>query len=314
MLGVSTVDGITPVPLEVNPSTGQLQTSSSGGGGGGTSSTFGAAFPTTGTAIGATNGTDMEPLQVDGSGYLEVNVKAGSGSGLSVTDEATFTAGTSQFVPSGGVYNDSVTALTSGQQGTLRLTANRSLHTTTDNGALETGGNLATLAGAVSSSKIQANITNASLAVTGTFFQSTQPVSLATNTPTLATGTNAIGTVNLSPTASGGWTPYLANVVTTTVTVSGAAGKFGGYQLINLNSVPVFLQCFDTTGTVTLGTTPPTFVITLPANATAANGISATEEMANGIVLVNGLKVAACTTVTGGTTVSTGVSGTILYH
>lgn len=32
--GVSTGDGITPVPLEVNPSTGQLQTSSSGGGGG----------------------------------------------------------------------------------------------------------------------------------------------------------------------------------------------------------------------------------------------------------------------------------------
>lgn len=45
------------------------------------------------------------------------------------------------------------------------------------NAAQETGGNLAVLAGAVSASKVQANITNASIAVTGTFFQATQPVS-----------------------------------------------------------------------------------------------------------------------------------------
>jgi hypothetical protein len=118
----------------------------SGGGSGGTASSFSSAFPATGTAVGASDGTNMKPLSVDGSGYLEVNVKAGSGSGLSVTDEAAWTAGTSQFVPSGGVYNDSATALTSGQQGTVRLTANRSMHTTTDNGALESGGNLATIA------------------------------------------------------------------------------------------------------------------------------------------------------------------------
>lgn len=52
------------------------------------------------------------------------------------------------------------------------------------NYANETGGNLAaaksdldTIAGAISSAKMQTNITNASLPVTGTFFQSTQPVS-----------------------------------------------------------------------------------------------------------------------------------------
>lgn len=43
-----------------------------GGGSGGTSSTFGAAFPGTGTAAGATDGTDMQPLLVDGSGNLKV--------------------------------------------------------------------------------------------------------------------------------------------------------------------------------------------------------------------------------------------------
>ena len=45
----------------------------------------------------------------------------GGGGGLSVQDGATFTAGTSNFTPSGGEYNSSPTALTSGTQGTLAL-------------------------------------------------------------------------------------------------------------------------------------------------------------------------------------------------
>lgn len=40
------------------------------------------------------------------------------------------------------------------------------------------------------------SVTNASLAVTGTFFQATQPVSLAVNTPVLATGANVIGALS----------------------------------------------------------------------------------------------------------------------
>lgn len=43
-----------------------------GGGSGGTSSTFGQAFPSLGTAIGASDGTDMQPLLVDGSGNLKI--------------------------------------------------------------------------------------------------------------------------------------------------------------------------------------------------------------------------------------------------
>ena len=38
-------------------------------------------------------------------------------------------------------------------------------------------------------------VNNVSLAVTGAFFQATQPVSLATNTPTLQTGANVIGSL-----------------------------------------------------------------------------------------------------------------------
>jgi hypothetical protein len=50
-----------------------------GGGSGGTSSTFGAAFPGTGTAVGGeTTGGKMGPLLLDASGYLYVDIGAGS--------------------------------------------------------------------------------------------------------------------------------------------------------------------------------------------------------------------------------------------
>jgi hypothetical protein len=44
--------------------------------------------------------------------------------GLSIQDQAAFTAGTSNFTPGGGVFNDSA-SLTSGQQGTFRMTTKR---------------------------------------------------------------------------------------------------------------------------------------------------------------------------------------------
>lgn len=135
----------------------------------------------------------------------------------------------------------------------------------------------------------------------------------------LPAGTAALGSVNLSPTASGGWKGYaLGNTtnaaLTTTQTVSGAAGKFGGYMtLINLNAAPTYIQVFDTTGAVTLGTTAPNFVIAIPANSTAALGVGANMELSNGLLIANGIKIAATTTSNGASTVATGVTGTILY-
>lgn len=125
--------------------------------------------------------------------------------------------------------------------------------------------------------------------------------------------------VNLSPSTSGGWSAYaLGNTtnaaLTTTQTISGSAGKFGGYMtLINLNSSPAYIQVFDTTGAVTLGTTAPNFVIAIPANSTAANGVGANMELSNGLAITNGIKIAATTTSNGASTVATGVTGTILF-
>lgn len=55
---------------------------------------------------------------------LPVTLSGGGGGGLAVDDQAAWVQGTSQFTPSGGVFNDSAT-LSSGQQGTFRLTTKR---------------------------------------------------------------------------------------------------------------------------------------------------------------------------------------------
>jgi hypothetical protein len=59
---------------------------------------------------------------------IRVNVVAGSSGGTSQTDQATFVAGSTAFTPVGGVFNDGLTALTSGQNATVRLTNNRAEH------------------------------------------------------------------------------------------------------------------------------------------------------------------------------------------
>lgn len=64
----------------------------SGGGSGGTASSFGAAFPATGTAIGVKNGSNMVNLTADGSGNLDVNCQSGCAGASDHTGTGTVTA------------------------------------------------------------------------------------------------------------------------------------------------------------------------------------------------------------------------------
>lgn len=88
--GVLTVQGDAsgePVPVD-------CVSGCSGGGGGGTSSNFGSAFPTAGTAAGASDGTNMVPLLVDASGFLKVILQTGSNVIGAVTQSGTWNIGT----------------------------------------------------------------------------------------------------------------------------------------------------------------------------------------------------------------------------
>jgi hypothetical protein len=81
---------------------------------------FNTALPT------LTNG-QQAAVQVDSSGRLLVNIAAGSSTGQ-VADKTAFTYGTTLFSNSGGVFQDTSPSLTAGQQGIVRLTANRAFH------------------------------------------------------------------------------------------------------------------------------------------------------------------------------------------
>src|SRR5258708_14310256 len=66
---------------------------------------------------------------VNASGQQIMNCVNCSGSGVSATDNTTFAISSGLFVPAGGVFNDGVSAVASGQQAAARITNLRALHT-----------------------------------------------------------------------------------------------------------------------------------------------------------------------------------------
>lgn len=124
---LSAISTITGKQEYLTSTNGALNTTGGGGGGGGTQYTDGATAPThpIGTYPVFTNGSGTV-IAVSTSNPLPITGTISVGS---TTDSSTFTAGSSTTGPIAGVFNDSVAALTSGQQGTIRSTANRALHT-----------------------------------------------------------------------------------------------------------------------------------------------------------------------------------------
>lgn len=96
----------------------------SGGGTGGTASSFGAAFPATGTAIGVKNGTNMVNLAADGSNNLLVDCAVGCGAS-GFADLGAFTLGASNINPIGGVFETSPAPVAPGQAAAVMITGNR---------------------------------------------------------------------------------------------------------------------------------------------------------------------------------------------
>jgi hypothetical protein len=81
---------------------------------------------------------DRSELQVDSSGFLKVNVKAGSGGGVSHTDDAPFTPGTDAVVPAAGMFDDAAPdSVNEGDAGVLRMSANRNAYVQLRDGTAE---------------------------------------------------------------------------------------------------------------------------------------------------------------------------------
>ena len=124
-------------------------------------------------------------------------------------------------------------------------------------------------------------------------------------------GTNSVSASQAAPPWQIKGTPWSASKytsqTTTVQTVTSAAGTFGGYHVGNPNSSAEYIQVFDTTGSVTLGTTAPTWVFMIPAND------SRTIEFTHGLTVSNGIKFACTTTETGSTAPSTGLTVDVLF-
>jgi hypothetical protein len=100
------------------------------------------------------------------------------------------------------------------------------------------------------------------------FWQATQPVSLATNTPTLAAGTNLAADVGLQvrANATGAATvlPCQSPATPAAGTIKASAGRLLGYELTNTSAGLRYIKLFNATAP-TLGTTAALIEIAIPA-------------------------------------------------
>lgn len=134
---------------------------------------------------------------------------------------------------------------------------------------------------------------------------------VVTNTPSVSqSGTWNVG---LGTTGTGYSVANFVALSGTASAISNSSGKFGGYGFINLNSIPVYLQIFDSSSAVTVGTTAPKLSIPLPSNSTPANGVMGHVAFPVGIAITSGIRLAATTTPNGSGAPATGLIGYVLY-
>lgn len=101
-----------------------------------------------------------------------------------------------------------------------------------------------------------------------------------------------------------GNTPVPANALTTTVvTVKAVPGVLVWVACANPNAAIEYVQVFDTTSAVTLGTTAPKFSLAIGASTTVLQPLD--------VAMYTGMKIAATTTPTGSTAPGTALACTI---
>lgn len=331
-----------PLSLQTD---GSLRVAITAGGGG--TSTFGAAFPAGGLAIGAKNGASMVNLAADGSSNLNVNCAVGCSGGtfnnnadnvatsatngaaaawlyafdgatwdrLRVDGSANLNVNCAVGCVAGTFSNASDAVATSsnnsaslgfgyGFNGTtwdrLQVDGSKSLKVSVLGGigAVETGGNLATIAGAVTASIVQSNTKQVNgvttLAGAGAVGTGSQRVAVGQDTTTIAgsaPGTAGAASANVvtvqgvasgtplatstAPMTSGGLSTFSAIVAnnTTSVAVKASAGQLYGIDAFSASatSVPIYIKLYDTAqGSVTCGTPTPKARYIIPSSGGSA--------------------------------------------
>jgi len=175
-----------------------------GGATGGTSSNFAAAFPASGTAMGAKNGSNMVNLAADGSNNLDVNVQVNGIEGsAALTDSASCSSGTTMLACLRQLDTDLVQPIPAGSN----------LIGTVGPAAVSSGGASATLQGTLSNSAqaikasagslyyLQCYNPNGAVEYVQVFNVAAASVSLGVTTPTMSIGVPATSSGGFSMTA-----------------------------------------------------------------------------------------------------------------
>lgn len=112
-----------------------------------------------------------------------------------------------------------------------------------------------------------------------------------------------------------GGVPYSALALSTTVkTVKAGRGTLQAIHCLSAtsNATTAYVQLFDTTGAVTLGTTTPTTSLGIPIAGTTGTQLDV--RFPSGMNFTTGLKIAATTTSTGSTALTTGLDCVLVFN
>lgn len=179
----------------------------------------------------------------------------------------------------------------------------------TVNGALETGGNLATVAGAVTSSIMQDNIKQVGGSAVVTAATGVQLIGIegraGTSLETVAGSLNSV----ILPTTSGSAT-FLSSFQNafTVVNVKNSSGNLYGFSVYNPNVTVIYLQMYNTAGTPVLGTSVVGYYALTPSSVTTFISPIPVENFGAGI------GIGASTTPTSTGTPTTAPVGVIFYR
>ena len=228
---------------------------------------------------------------------LQVNVVAGSGSGVSHTDDAAFTPGTDDVVPAAGVYQSSPDSVDDGDAGALRMTADRALivDATAKGDVPITLDSEVVAVDATGQGDVPVTLDSEVVAVDATG-QGDVPITLAGEVVSIDDNAGSLtvdGTVTaqLSPQTSGGLSIFRSiDLDESEEAVKASAGQLFGFFLYNLATATRYIKFYnDTVANVTVGTTTP--VLTIPLDADQG----ATVEFTNGIAFSTAITLAATT-------------------
>jgi hypothetical protein len=205
---------------------------SSGGGSGGTSSSFGSAFPSTGTAIGASDGVNMQGLQVESSSNKNLKVAIYNGA-----TEVSVTASNALKVDGSAV-------------------------TQPTNVAQFGGTNVSTGTGAGGAGIPRVTVSNDSNVLStqsGTWTM--QPGNTANTTPWLVQEQAGI--------AGGSTLSHTMSAASTNATsLKASAGMVYGFCISNANASARYFKLYNKASAPTVGTDTPVTTVQVPGNGT----------------------------------------------